>query len=98
MIVIENCMMRSLILTFLMLGSSLPVSSQVDVFSEIENSNLNQINELQYEDLEPVEDELKTIDELEEVADHDITPFELQKMRKDPLVHRNGNLSLLLRF
>lgn len=84
MIVTENCMMRSLIFTFLLLGFSLPVSSQVDVFSEIENSNRTQINELQYEDLEPVEDELKTIDELEEVADHDITPFRPPRKVKRP--------------
>ncbi|TNF01514.1 MAG: hypothetical protein EP326_04130 [Deltaproteobacteria bacterium] len=68
-------MKRNLIFLFLFLGLATSVRSQVDVFSEIENSSRTQISELEFEDLEPIDDELKTIDDLKDVADHDITPF-----------------------
>lgn len=68
-------MKRNLIFLFLYLGTVTSVHSQVDVFSEIENSSRTQISELEFEDLEPIDEELKTIDDLKDVADHDITPF-----------------------
>ncbi|MCO4794499.1 MAG: hypothetical protein KC493_12335 [Bacteriovoracaceae bacterium] len=68
-------MKRTLFFTLFLLGLSLNLKAQVDAFQEIELSNKIQQNELDFEDLEPLSEELSAIDNLEEIANKDIAPF-----------------------